>query len=233
MTFGETWVNGVPQTHIAVADRAVQYGDGLFETFRVHQGHPAHLERHLARLKAGCRRLNITTVSWDTLMREIADIAAPHDAAVLKVIVSRGSGPRGYRATPELQASRILALSPLPQWPAHISTTGARLTVCDMRLARQPALAGIKHLNRLEQVVARAEWDDAETAEGLMLDRYGQVVEGTMSNLFLVRGGILLTPDLSACGVAGVMRSVILDRALDLGIPAPDRGIDSGRRALC
>ncbi|MCO6413278.1 MAG: aminodeoxychorismate lyase [Thiogranum sp.] len=225
MTGAGVWVNGVAQAHIAVADRAVQYGDGLFETIRVQQGRAVHLPRHLARLRAGCRRLGILAVPWDTLQREIADLVAQHDAAVLKVIVSRGSGARGYRAEPGQPATRILSLSSLPQRPAGVIDTGVRVMICNTRLAHQPALAGIKHLNRLEQIVARAEWDDPGISEGLMLDCDGRVVEGTMSNVFLVRGKGLLTPDLSQCGVAGVMRSVILDCAAQQGMPCEIRAL--------
>lgn len=225
MTAGDVWVNGVQQTHIAVADRAVQYGDGLFETIRIGQGRPVHLARHLARLSAGCRRLGILSVPWDTLRREITDLAVQHNSAVLKVIVSRGSGARGYRAETGQPATRILSLSSLPQWPADIINTGVRVTICNTRLAHQPALAGIKHLNRLEQILARGEWDDPGISEGLMLDCDDHVVEGTMSNLFLVRGDGLLTPGLSQCGVAGVMRSVILDCAAQHGIPYEIRAL--------
>lgn len=85
-------------------------------------------------------------------------------------------------------------------------------------MSRQPLLAGLKHLNRLEQVLARAEWQDTEHAEGLMLDQAGRVIEGVFSNLFLVRDGVLITADLKRCGVAGVMRAELLFQAVSLGI---------------
>jgi 4-amino-4-deoxychorismate lyase len=219
MTPEGVWVNGVPEAQIAVSDRAVQYGDGLFETIRIVGGRPQFLARHLERLKGGCTRLGIAPVPWDTLSREIRELAARHNGAVLKVIVSRGSGTRGYRVRAGGQATRIMSLSALPEWSADIDRCGARLRICSTRLAFQPALAGIKHLNRLEQILARSEWDDPEISEGLMLSHDNLLVEGTMSNLFLVSGDRLLTPDLSGCGVAGVMRSVILDFAAQQGIP--------------
>jgi 4-amino-4-deoxychorismate lyase len=215
----EVWVNGVPGDILSVADRSVQYGDGLFETLRVEQGRPLHLLRHLARLRAGCARLHIGGLAWDALCAEIGAASAHVDAAVLKVIITRGHGARGYGFAPGQQPTRILALSPLPQRSEDAATSGIRIRVCSTRLASQPALAGIKHLNRLEQVLARAEWQDPAISEGLMLDYAGSLVEGTMSNLFLVRGGRLMTPRLSECGVAGVMRSVILDCAARQGIP--------------
>jgi 4-amino-4-deoxychorismate lyase len=93
------------------------------------------------------------------------------------------------------------------------------MRVCDLRLALQPRLAGIKHLNRLEQIMARAEWEE-QYEEGLLLDYNGQLIEGTMSNLFLVRDRALYTPSLDSCGVAGVVRSVVLDLAVESGVRA-------------
>ena len=86
-------------------------------------------------------------------------------------------------------------------------------------------LAGLKHLNRLEQVLARAEWQDTAYAEGLLCDTSGRVIEGVFSNLFLIKDGELITPDLSRCGVAGVMRAEILQQAQSLGISQTVRDV--------
>jgi len=87
---------------------------------------------------------------------------------------------------------------------------GVRMRICDIRLGEQPLLAGMKHLNRLEQVLARAEWDDPAIAEGVLCDSHGRVVSATMANLFAVVDGALLTPVLDRCGVAGVARAEVL-----------------------
>lgn len=105
-----------------------------------------------------------------------------------------------------------------PLWPGEYYLDGVRSRVCDQRLAIQPALAGMKHLNRLEQVLARAEWDDPGIAEGVMLDTEDRLVCGTMSNLYLLSGSDLLTPSLARCGVKGVMRKHVQKAAATLGL---------------
>jgi 4-amino-4-deoxychorismate lyase len=206
-------VNGTPKDTIRVASRAVQYGDGVFETIRITDRRPEHLARHLARLRAGCERLALPAIDWRALRDETLALAQCESRAVLKIILARGPGGRGYRIPEQQTCDRILSLHELPEWPASISVEGIRTRLCRLRLADQPALAGIKHLNRLEQVLARAEWNEPAIMEGLLMDRGNRLVEGVMSNVFLVRRGKLVTPDLSACGVAGVMRSVIIDQA--------------------
>jgi 4-amino-4-deoxychorismate lyase len=145
------------------------------------------------------------------------ELAGQQKDAALKYILSRGTGGRGYQCGPELEVTRIASIHPLPHWPSDPEQNGVRTRICTTRLAAQPLLAGLKHLNRLEQVMARMEWDDTDIAEGFMLDQDQRLIEGIMSNVFIVRGRELLTPDLSKCGVAGVIRSVILDLAVTLG----------------
>jgi len=134
---------------------------------------------------------------------------------VLKIIVTRGIGPRGYRPSSRSKATRVVALYPPPQLPA---TSGLVLRWCETRVGRNVRLAGIKHLNRLEQVLAQAEWQDDTIAEGLMLDTEGELVSGTASNVFLVRSDALVTPDVRFCGVRGIMRGEVLRVAKELGI---------------
>lgn len=201
-------------------DRGLQYGDGLFETMAVCNGRIPWLTHHLRRLRAGCRRLRITPPETVGLRREIAALAAGQSRAIIKLIVTRGVGGRGYRPDPGAHGHPIIMRYP---WPVHVeerAREGIRLRVCRARLAINPALAGLKHLNRLEQVLARMEWrDDARYQEGLMLDTQDRVIEGTMTNLFIVRDSCLLTPDLTASGVAGVMRAIILETAARSAIP--------------
>lgn len=201
-------------------DRGLQYGDGLFETMAVHDGRIPWLAYHLRRLRIGCARLRITPPKTVELRRELARLAAGQSRAILKLIVTRGIGGRGYRPDPAAPGRHILQRHP---WPAHANGRaheGIRLRICRTRLAINPALAGLKHLNRLEQVLAQMEWrDDRRYQEGLMLDWQDRVIEGTMSNLFIVRSGCLSTPDLTDSGVAGVMREIILEAAAQQGIP--------------
>jgi 4-amino-4-deoxychorismate lyase len=211
-------VNGVAPANssqaIAVDDRGLQYGDGLFETALLIDGRVRFLEDHLERLFRGCERLGIPAPERQTLMTEIAQVSAAANRGVLKVIVTRGPGGRGYRPPAASAATRIVALHPLKETPRH----PLKLRWCEARLGRNARLAGIKHLNRLEQVLAQGEWREGEFDEGLMMDTEGEVVCATAGNVFVVRDGALITPDLRFCGVQGVMRAQVLKMAAKLRI---------------
>ncbi len=211
-------VDGEPAGSVPVDDRGLQYGDGLFETFAVRAGDIQFPERHFTRLAAGCERLGFPAIDWSALRREIETLIADKPTGVLKLMVTRGSSQRGY-ATDASSARRILCISDFPEWGGAPDERGIRVRLCEMQLAAQPHLAGLKHLNRLEQVLARREWRDSAIREGLLCDAQGHVIEGTMSNLFAISNGILRTPRLDNCGVAGVMRSVIIDIARQSGLP--------------
>ncbi|HSO05967.1 MAG TPA: aminodeoxychorismate lyase [Pelomicrobium sp.] len=212
-------IDGSDTQVLPATDRGLAYGDGVFRTFRVRQGRARHWELHYDRLVADCAALGLTPPAADLLAEELLQVGASEADAVGKIIITRGSGARGYDPAGAQHCTRLVGIGPMPRWPED-RRQGVRIRVCDFRLGGQPRLAGIKHLNRLENVLARAEWTSPEIAEGLLLDERGRVVEGTMSNVFFVRDGILLTPDLSRCGVAGVQRSRILAAAPALGMQA-------------
>ncbi|MGV3592270.1 MAG: aminodeoxychorismate lyase [Gammaproteobacteria bacterium] len=204
-------INGESATTIPLNDRALAYGDGLFETIRYCNGRLLFEDLHLQRLVKGCTRLQLQ-LDTSALERDIEralQMSAQPDG-ILKIIVSRGSGGRGYRP-PRQDSTRMLTLHPLPEH-AVPPEQGISAYLCRQRLAVGEALAGIKHLNRLEQVLGAAEWPEGDVTEGLMLDVDGYVIEGTRSNLFFVRNGRLHTPDLSRCGIDGIMRQVLLQR---------------------
>lgn len=212
-------INGDPRGHIEHDDRGLLYGDGVFETVAVRNGQPLSWDRHMRRLHHGCARLAITAPDIALLHAEALHVAHGAPRAVLKIIITRGPGARGYRAAAHAAPTRVLSVHPWPDYPEAFNHAGVAVRVCATRLGKNPALAGIKHLNRLEQVLARGEWDDPEIAEGLMLDSAGHVIEGTFSNIFAVRDGMLITPDLTACGVAGIRRELILEYAHGAAIP--------------
>jgi 4-amino-4-deoxychorismate lyase len=215
-------VDGEPRDGVPVADRGLHYGDGVFETFAVVDGLPRLWSRHLDRLAAGCDRLQLPMPEPALLRREAERLIGDAGFAVLKLLVTRGDGGRGYRPPRPAGGRRILLRSPWPDHPTAWREDGVRARWCETRLAHQPALAGIKHLNRLEQVLARGEWGDPGVPEGLMLDAEGRVVEGTQSNLFVWHGDRLLTPALDCCGVAGVVRGLALEVAVSLGVPVTE-----------
>lgn len=194
------------------------YGDGLFETIAVLDGTPQYLDKHLDRLEKGCQKLGIPSPDPVLLRQEAFNLCAGKDRAVLKIIITRGKGGRGYNPSTCAEPSRILSLYDWPDYPFSNVENGVSVQYCETRLSENPVLAGIKHLNRLEQVLARAEWGDPAIAEGLMLSSSGHVIEGTMCNLFVIQEGVLMTPDLSACGVEGIMRSIVLETASMQGI---------------
>jgi 4-amino-4-deoxychorismate lyase len=206
-----TWVNGIEQSTISASDRGLQFGDGLFETMAVIEGKVRRAERHLDRLALGCERLGIPCPPRAELLDEFSRFAGSEGRAVLKLVLTRGVSERGYRAPEVVQPTRILSLHDWPNYPAEWWEQGVKVRWCTTTLSAQPLLAGLKHLNRLEQVLARREWSDPQIAEGLMCDSQGYVIGGTMTNVFLVRGGTLTTPCLDTCGVIGTMRTTILE----------------------
>lgn len=216
-------VNGNPDESLSGLDRGLQYGDGVFETLAVHHGVPELWERHAERLEFGCQRLGIPCPDPGVLLAEIARVCAGRSACVAKVMITRGAGGRGYCPPASSTPTRLVCAFDWPTHPEAWIRDGVAIRVCQTRLGCSPSLAGIKHLNRLEQVLARSEWRDDGIAEGVMLDRDGFVVEGTMTNLFWVRGTELCTPPLEGCGVSGIMRQLVIDTASELGIAVRER----------
>jgi len=213
-----TLINGHEGASLPVTDRGLQYGDGLFETLALRNCEPLLWGRHIQRLGDGCQRLGLPAPETELLHEEVTRIAGTEARSVAKIILTRGVAGRGYRMETSGSATRIVQRLPWPAYPEAAGKEGVIVRWCDTRLARQPLFAGIKHLNRLEQVLARAEWRD-DYAEGLMRDTDGLVIEGTKTNLFLVlTDGTVVTPDLSQSGVAGVMRAQVLDSAAAMGL---------------
>ena len=208
-------VNGKTVDCVSTSDRGLLYGDGVFETIAVENGQLCYWLQHLRRLQSGCERLGMGPVDETQLLGECRLLIEKTQQAVIKVIITRGSGGRGYRVPGQLRSTRILQLHEWPNYPASCTERGIKTRICRTRLGHNASLAGIKHLNRLEQVLARQEWEDPAIMEGLMLDTSGDLVEGTMSNVFIVKDAVLMTPDLQRCGVAGIMRAHVLEKAAE------------------
>lgn len=204
-------VDGQPQQSVSALDRGLLYGDGLFETIRFVDGMAPLWSRHLQRLAQGCGRLRLPAPDVATLWREARSATQGMADAVLRITLTRGVGARGYAMPAAPHVTRIVAAFAMPHVPMAAYRDGVRLHLCETRLAEQPLLAGIKHLNRLEQVLARAEWSDPAIAEGLLRDPHGNVVSATAANLFAVVDGVPVTPRVDHCGVAGVLRAELLD----------------------
>jgi 4-amino-4-deoxychorismate lyase len=212
-------IDGIETANVHAADRGLAYGDGVFRTFAVRRGTPSQWQRHYAKLAADCAAIGIPcpgqSLLRDELARACGDGAQEHAA---KIIVTRGRGRRGYAYADDSEPTRIVSAAPRVAYPPEHAADGVRVRRCRLILSQQPALAGIKHLNRLENVLARAEWRDPAIAEGLLCDAALNVIGGTMTNVFIAKGGALATPDLSRCGVAGVTRDRVLDAARASGV---------------
>jgi 4-amino-4-deoxychorismate lyase len=227
-------LNGSPAQQVSPFDRAVHFGDGLFETIACRTGRPRFLSLHLERLLLGCQRLGIDPGNLDELRAEVSALAGEVQNAIVKVILTRGTAlARGYSVTGREKATRITFRYPWPSETSTESQDGIRARTGQLRLGENPALAGLKHCNRLEQILARQEWSDPGIAESLLFSSSGRLVSGTMTNVFIVEGSRLRTPRLDLCGVAGVMRRVVLREAERAGIPVQEDvlGADDVRKA--
>ena len=204
-------VNGKPGDVISVQDRGLQFGDGVFETIAVKSGELLCRKAHFDRLEAGCRHLSIVCPDRNLLERETDRLCKSLDSAVLKVVVTRGTGGRGFQPPENISANRILTVHKRPVYPSAYYNEGIESYICRRRITHHPDLAGIKHLNRLDQVLLRQEIAATPYPEGVVLDLYDNVIEGSMSNIFMVKQGKLITPDLARCGIAGVIRKSIIE----------------------
>jgi 4-amino-4-deoxychorismate lyase len=227
-------LNGSPALQVSPFDRAVHFGDGLFETIACRSGRPRFLTLHLERLQLGCQRLGIEPGNLDEVRAEVRSLAGEVENSIVKVILTRGTAlARGYGVTGREKAMRITFRYAWPPETATESQDGVRVRTAKLRLGENPALAGLKHCNRLEQILARQEWSDPGIAESLLFSSSGRLVSGTMSNVFIVEGSRLRTPRLDLCGVAGVMRRVVLREAERAGISVQEDvlGVDDVHKA--
>lgn len=203
-------INGQWQNEINASDRAVQFGDGCFTTARILAGNVRYYPDHLRRLQQACDALLITDVDWQALQQEIAMVVETTSEGVLKIILSRGAGGRGYSASHCGNPTRILSVSTLPAFYNQWREQGIKLTKSPIQLGQNPALAGIKHLNRLEQVLIRTHLEQTDAQEALVLDSDGRLVECCAANLFWRKGKHVFTPNLDKSGVNGTMRQRIM-----------------------
>lgn len=216
----QTWINGAVATALPLPDRGFDYGDGLFETMPVIAGRIPWLHYHLERLCHGLLRLGFPKTT-SSRARESVRTALDdwNGSGVMRLTVTRGAGPRGY-APPDMPQPRCIVQAWDTDNVGQPALPPASIRRCSIALPSQPALAGIKHLNRLEQVLAAREREETGMDELLMTDPLDNAISVISGNLFLVRGRVLLTPTLAHCGVSGTRRRLLLE---DLG---PALGFD-------
>ncbi|CDH23598.1 4-amino-4-deoxychorismate lyase (aminotransferase), component of p-aminobenzoate synthase multienzyme complex [Xenorhabdus bovienii str. kraussei Becker Underwood] len=204
------WINGKPCNQLPVNDRAVQFGDGCFTTIRVEQGQAALLPLHIKRLQKGVEKLFMPALDWLQLEDHIKQVATGCESGVLKVILSRGVGGRGYGISDAIEPNQVLSLSSYPEQYVIQRKNGISLVLSPIIMGINPHLAGIKHLNRLEQVLIKRFIEQSKADEALVLDSDGLLVECCTANIFWRKGKNVYTPDLNQCGVEGVMRQKIM-----------------------
>ncbi len=209
MQVPEVIINGVKSGQLSSLDRGLSYGDGVFETIAVKKGEIHYWDDHLERLKQGCDVLKLEGLDVDLLKNEVEQLVNSESKCVIKIIITRGIGERGYKPT-QNPLTRIVQKYSWPEFSSSYTQNGVKVTQCNFCLSRQSRLSGIKHLNRLEQVLARSEWND-EYQEGLVCDDQNNIIEATSSNVFFEQDKRLVTPELMQCGVAGVMRKKIIE----------------------
>jgi len=211
-----TLINGKPAESISALDRGFQYGDGLFETVLVESGCATFLNAHLERLQRGCDALGFPRLEREQITNDVMRVINENQYGVVKIILTRGVGERGFLPPETPNITRLVSFS-IRGESIKAPLTDIELVLCQTPLSQQPLLAGIKHLNQLERILARTELRENTSAEGLMLDTAGNVIEGTMSNVFIVKNDVLMTPKLNNCGVAGVIREHLLKEAKKAG----------------
>lgn len=224
--------DGRPCDTVAADDRGIQYGDGLFETIAIRDGSPRLWDYHVERLHTGAERLGIAAPDAATLRAELdtalGQAQTDTNRCTAKIVLTAGAGRRGYRRDGNGTASLLTGIFDGRPFEDSLYRRGVDLWLCRTRLATQPQLAGMKTLNRLEQVLARNEWQDDSVFEGLTLDTDGRVICGTMSNVFLVSGQQLFTPAITRCGVSGVMRRHVLTVLRGAGMDCEVRDVEAG-----
>lgn len=212
-------------------DRAFAYGDGLFETIAIRDGEARLWSLHLARIQTGCMRLGLECPAPEQLLEllniELNAAEFSTDFASARLVISAAASARGYRRNAAGDCFTDVTLYPAKSLDKTLTKKGIATRMCSSRLAIQPAFAGIKTLNRLEQVMARSEWDDDEIFEGLMLDTDGRLICGTMSNVFLIKGSRVATPAITRCGVSGIMRAHVLQLLEETGLDCEVRDVGS------
>ncbi len=203
-------VNGELSAFVGIDDRGLAFADGVWERVAVVNGHPWWWQDHFDRLVRGCERLGLTAPAQSVLLRELQTVARGRVRSLVKIVITRGTGAASYWPDGTGTATRMVSAYPWPEVPARLSQAGVPGRICDIRLAVQPALGGINHLNRLELVLAAREQQAFAGQEGLLLDTNDHLISAIDSNLFLVMGNHLLTPRMDRSGVRGILRGRII-----------------------
>lgn len=204
------YVNGEQSLHCEITDRGLAFGDGVFTTARVINGTIQCFSEHIARLKLSCQRLFIDNVNWERVAIEMQHCASAHDCAVIKMIITAGASGRGYLRNQNTEANRYIFVSELPSFYPQWQEQGIVMGVANTKLGINPSLAGLKHLNRLEQVLIKREVEQSPYDDLLVANINGELIESSIANVFWLRGNDWYTANLYSAGVNGIIRQKVL-----------------------
>ena len=200
-------INGEVKSNVSIFNRNMQYGDGLFETCVAKDNKVLFWDNHFSRLNNGCDRLNIKKIANSVWLEDIkkALSLSSEKNCIVKLILSRGNSLRGYSYSKDIEPVRVVIVSQMNEYKTK-ETYSLEFAISGFH--SNPNLAGIKHCNRLEQILART---NMMADEAIMLDENQSVVSVTQGNIYLIFGNKLITPKLERCGVIGSRRSIILE----------------------
>lgn len=220
------WINGKQEHSLSPLDRGLAYGDGLFATMRIVDGEIAFQAAHLGRLTQGAKRLGMIWHASASLIAQLKSLAAQEACGCIKLLLTRGCGGRGYAAPESSSVTEVVSIHPLPAHYRQWQQAGIAITRSPIKLSKQPRLAGIKHLNRLEQVLVKSETITDGFDDWLVLDDEERVIESSMANLFFVDDSKVITPSMSGSGVAGVMRELVIYALIEQGFQVEVRPVN-------
>ena len=222
-------INGKEQSNISIFNRNFQYGDGLFETCVVNNNQILFWEKHLSRLDIGCRKLKIKNIEEEIWLKDIKKALSltSKKNCVLKLILSRGNSQRGYSYSDDILPVRVVIVSEMKNVQAKESFS---LEYASSGYHSNPNLAGIKHCNRIEQILARSS---LKRDEAIMLDENQNIISVTQGNIYFIFGQSLVTPKLDRCGVIGSRRSLILELAesIELNVEQGNVSMNDAKKA--
>ena len=203
-------INGQQEQHLSVKNRGLAYGDGVFTTAKVVNGNVQLLSAHVERLITSCKKLNIDLPDMNEIKTELTQTAQRFELSVAKVIITAGDGGRGYSRQGCSTSNVIITFHAFPEHYASLQKQGIHLGIFSSKIGVNPLISGIKHLNRLEQVLIRQELDNRNEDDLLVINCFDNVIEASAGNVFWFKDNIWHTPTLSESGVEGLMRNHIL-----------------------
>jgi len=215
-------INGKINNEISIADRAFNYGDGIFTTAKISHGQIEYLAQHIARLSTSCDVFSINFSQKEDLILEITNQAKLYEQGVIKIVITAGQGGRGYSRKGVGKSNIVISIHDVPPHYEGWQEEGINLGIATHQLGLNPMLKGVKHLNRLEQVLIRAELDQQSKDDLVVTNINNQIIEASAANIFWFKDEQLFTPNLDESGVFGIIRQQVIDSTSDINIVKAD-----------